>query len=49
VGQVRVWEVPGGVLVATYPGSLGYVRAVAFSKDGKKVLVQAERHEIDGR
>jgi hypothetical protein len=48
VGQVRVWEVPGGELVATYPGSLGYVTAVAFSKDGKKVLVQAESHEIDG-
>jgi len=48
VGEVRVWEVPGGELVATYPGSLGYVTAVAFSKDGKKVLIQAERHEIDG-
>jgi hypothetical protein len=49
VGQVRVWEVPGGDLMATYPEALGYVSAVAFSKDGKKVLVQAESHEIDGR
>jgi hypothetical protein len=49
VGQVRIWEVPDGGLVATYPAALGYVTAVAFSKDGKKVLVQAESYVIDGR
>jgi hypothetical protein len=49
VGQVRVWTVPGGDLVASYPGPLGYVKGLAFSKDGKKVLVDAGNHDIDGR
>jgi hypothetical protein len=49
VGQVRVWQVPGRGLVASYPEALGYVEAIAFSKDGKKVLVQAESREIDER
>jgi hypothetical protein len=49
IGQVRVWAVPTGNLVATYPHEVGYVHGLAFSKDGKKVLFDADKYEIDGR
>jgi hypothetical protein len=48
IGQIRVWAVPTGNLVATYPHAVGYVQGLAFSKDGKKVLFDAEEYEIDG-
>jgi WD40 repeat protein len=41
-GEVRVWEVATGRLVASInptKGDIGYVRALAFSGDGKTVLV----------
>jgi hypothetical protein len=47
VGQIRVWEVATGDLVSTYSG-VGYVKRLAFSKDSKKVLYDAEKHEVDG-
>jgi acetyl esterase/lipase len=50
VGEVRVWEVPSGKLVIEIndaKADLGYVHAVAFSEDGKTVLVDCE--EISGK
>jgi WD40 repeat protein len=41
-GEVRVWEVATGKLLhSIHPaqGDIGYVRAIAFSPDGKHVLV----------
>ena len=49
VGEIHIWEVPSGNLVATYPREVGYVKELAFSKDGKKVLFDAEEQEVDGR
>jgi WD40 repeat protein len=48
-GEVRVWEVAGGRLLATERRDLGWVTRVAFSADGKTVLVEAEPFEVDGR
>ncbi len=50
VDEVRVWEVPSGKLVIEIndaKADLGYVRAVAFSVDGKTVMVDCE--PISGR
>ncbi|MCE9554765.1 MAG: hypothetical protein K8T91_15525 [Planctomycetes bacterium] len=50
VGEVRVWAVPSGKLVAALTdaqANLGYVRAVAFSEDGKTVLIDCQ--EISGK
>jgi WD40 repeat protein len=41
-GEVRVWEVATGKLVASINparGDIGYVHAIAFSGDGKTILV----------
>jgi hypothetical protein len=41
-GEVRIWEVATGKLLhSIHPaqGDIGYVRAIAFSADGKHVLV----------
>ena len=44
--HIRVWEVATGQLVAEATpfryNSLGYVRAMAFSDDGKKILVRCD-------
>jgi WD40 repeat protein len=48
-GEVRVWEVASGKLVAEKRNGLGWVQAVRFSKDGKAVLFQAEKFEISGK
>jgi hypothetical protein len=47
-GEVRVWEVPSGRLLATERRGLGQVTRVAFRVDGKMVLVEAEPFEVDG-
>jgi WD40 repeat protein len=50
-GEVRVWEVATGKLLATERKGLwlGTVKRVAFSKDGKTVLVEAEQFDYSGR
>jgi WD40 repeat protein len=48
-GEVRVWEVRSGNLVAEKRNGVGWVKAVSFSKDGKTVLFEAERFEISGK
>ena len=46
-GDVRVWEVPGGKLVARPRQPLGYVHALRFSADGKTLEIDCE--EISGK
>jgi len=48
-GEVRVWEVATGRLVGTERRGLGQVLRVAFSRDSKVVLFDAEPFEIDGK
>jgi WD40 repeat protein len=41
-GEIRVWEIATGKLVASIDparGDIGYVHCIAFSEDGKTVLV----------
>lgn len=48
-GGVEVWEVATGKLVAkSNLGRLGPVTSVAFSEDGKKILVESGKYERDG-
>ena len=53
-GQICVWEVATGARVAEFRGGkakadrLGNVVGVALTKDGKTVLFQAKKFEIDG-
>src|SRR5262249_24169195 len=47
-GQVRVWEVATGKLIASKDNDIGWVKGVAFDKEGKKVVFNAEKFEIDG-
>jgi WD40 repeat protein len=53
MGDVNIWEVPTGKLIANYrnehnANGLGPVTAVRFSKDGKTVYYQAKRYSFDG-
>jgi hypothetical protein len=47
-GQIKVWDTATGKLVAECKDPLGYVEALAFSKDGKTVLYKAQRYEVEG-
>jgi hypothetical protein len=46
-GDVRVWEVPGGKLVARPRKYLGYVHALRFSADGKTLEIACD--DISGK
>jgi WD40 repeat protein len=46
-GDVRVWEVPGGKLVARPRKPLGYVHVLRFSADGKTLEVACD--DISGK
>ena len=49
-GEVRVWEIATGKLLASINpamGDIGYVNAVAFAADGKTILVDC--HELSGK
>jgi WD40 repeat protein len=54
MGDINIWEVPTGKLIANYrnehngPNGLGPVKAVRFSKDGKIVYYQAKSYSFDG-
>jgi hypothetical protein len=48
VGYIRVWDTATGALVAENPGRTGSIRRLAFTKDGRRVLLEADRHEIYG-
>jgi hypothetical protein len=47
LGQIRIWEVATGRLVAC-KDNLGEVQGVAFRNDGKTLLFRADYREIDG-
>ena len=46
-GDVRVWEVPTGKLLASTEGGHGYVKGLAFSDDGR--TVQYSYEPLSGR
>ena len=54
VGDVSIWEVPTGKLIASFrkeeygEEGVGIVKAVTFSKDGKTIVYEADRFEFDG-
>jgi WD40 repeat protein len=48
VGHIRVWDTATGALVADKPGQTGPIRRLAFTKDGRGVLFEADPYEIDG-
>ena len=48
IGDIRVWDARTGRLVATVPTPLGYVKRVAFGKDGSTVEYSALHFNIDG-
>jgi hypothetical protein len=47
-GHIRVWDTATGALVAENPGQTGPIRRLAFTKDGRGVLFEADPYEIDG-
>jgi WD40 repeat protein len=53
-GQICVWEVATGRRIAEHRGDkpkgppLGNVQGLAFSADGKTILFQAKKFELDG-
>jgi hypothetical protein len=48
IGRIRVWDTATGTLVAEMPGQTGPIRRLAFTKDGRCVLFEADPYEIDG-
>jgi hypothetical protein len=48
-GEVRVWEVATGKLVAELDERVGSVRALAFTADGKYVRYEADPFEQSGK
>jgi hypothetical protein len=49
LGQIRVWDTTSGRMVTTFGGSPGSIRGLAFHKDSKTLIFQADRLRIDGK
>ena len=48
-GEIRVWEIATGKLVAERRDNIGMVRDLAFTADGKVVRFRADRSEESGK
>jgi WD40 repeat protein len=48
-GEIRVWDLATGKLLAEHKKNIGSVRQVVFTDDSQDVRYKADRHELSGK